>query len=210
MLFLDEISLFRNDVLDSLRAPLEEGVVRLARSGGVVTYPARFSLVAATNPCPCGYADDRRNQCRCSDRQLAAYDAKLSGPLLDRIDMQVALTPLTRSELLGESRGEPSTAVRERVEKARIIQLERYGSSIKTNASVSRGELDASLHLDASAKAQLGSAIDEGTLSGRGLTRLLRVARTIADLQADPVVTSDHLGRALLLRLKITREEASQ
>jgi magnesium chelatase family protein len=202
VLFLDEISLFRHDVLESLRAPLEEGVVRLARSGGVVTYPARFALVAASNPCPCGYAGDERIACRCSLRQIAAHDSKLSGPLLDRIDMQVFVDPLGKDELLSRDPSETSESIRTRVEKARAIQTERYGSTTLTNATVEKRDLDSSLNLSADGRACLGNAIQDTLLSGRGVTRVLRVARTIADLEGAQDVTSEHIGQALGLRLQ--------
>lgn len=201
VLFLDEISLFRHEVLESLRAPLEEGVVRLARSGGVVTYPAQFSFVAATNPCPCGYAGHPKIKCGCSDTQIRAYDAKLSGPLLDRIDMQIALEPLGKKELLSGGSGEGSDAVRVRVEKARAIQTERYGSSMQTNASIPRRDLDAALALDAKARRALESHIDDSALTGRGVTRVLRVARTIADLDGRPNVAAEDIERAFTLRV---------
>jgi magnesium chelatase family protein len=202
VLFLDEVSLFRSDVLESLRAPLEEGVVRLARSGGVVTYPARFSLVAASNPCPCGFADDPRIACRCTNQQLMAHDSKLSGPLLDRIDMQILVEPLGSEELLGRDRAETSDTIRARVEKARAKQTERYGSTTLTNATVPKSLLDESLNLSHEGRARLKSAIQDSFLTGRGVTRVLRVARTIADLQDDSSVTPDAIVLALGLRLR--------
>lgn len=201
VLFLDEISLFPNDILESLRSPLEEGVVRLARSGGVVTYPASFSLVAATNPCPCGYAGDRRVTCRCSNRQIATHDSKLSGPLLDRIDMQISVDPLGKEELLSRDPAETSEAVRLRVEKARTIQTERYGSASKTNASVSKRVLDSVVELEDGARSAIGDAIERSLLTGRGVTRVLRVARTIADLESRPEVSTSDVTRALGLHL---------
>jgi len=202
VLFLDEISLFRHDVLESLRAPLEEGVVRLARSGGVVTYPARFSLIAASNPCPCGYADHPRIACRCSDRQLHAHDSKLSGPLLDRIDMQIFVEPLGQEELLGRDLSETSEDIRARVEKARALQAERYGSATTTtNATVAKRELDRTVNLSAEGRALLARSIQESGLTGRGVSRVLRVARTISDLNGTPEVGGDAVNKALGLRV---------
>jgi magnesium chelatase family protein len=201
VLFLDEISLFRHDVLESLRAPLEEGVVHLARSGGVVSYPARFSLVAASNPCPCGYLGHPRVNCRCSTNQLFAHDSKLSGPLLDRLDMQIQVEPLGKDELLGRDPTESSESIRQRVEKARGIQTERYGSTILTNASVPKQMLDGSANLSEAGRKQLGDAIQESFLTGRGVTRVIRVARTIADLEGRSEVTADAIIQALGLRL---------
>jgi magnesium chelatase family protein len=201
VLFLDEISLYRHDVLESLRAPLEEGVVRLARSGGVVTYPARFSLIAASNPCPCGYADHPRIACRCSDRQLHAHDSKLSGPLLDRIDMQIFVEPLGKEELLGRDLSETSEDIRARVEKARALQTERYGSATTTNAAVAKRELDRTVNLSAEGRVLLARSIQESGLTGRGVSRVLRVARTISDLNGAPEVGGDAVNKALGLRV---------
>lgn len=202
VLFLDEISLFRHDVLESLRAPLEEGVVRLARSGGVVTYPARFSLIAASNPCPCGYSDHPRIACRCSDRQLQVHDSKLSGPLLDRIDMQIFVEPLGKEELLSRDPSETSDDIRVRVEKARSLQTERYGSATITNATATKGQLDRTVKLSAEGRAYLGRSIQDSGLTGRGVSRVLRVARTIADLEGTPEVGEDAVNKALGLRMK--------
>jgi magnesium chelatase family protein len=137
VLFLDEISLYRRDVLESLRGPLEDGVVRIARSGGVISYPCRFSLIGAMNPCPCGFRGDESRPCDCTGPEIQRYRSRLSGPLLDRFDMQVVMTRLTKKELLGPPEGESSATVRARVERARTVQAERYGSSIVTNASAS-------------------------------------------------------------------------
>jgi magnesium chelatase family protein len=201
VLFLDEISLFRNEVLDSLRAPLEEGAVHLARSQGVVTYPANFSFVAATNPCQCGYAGHPKIACRCDPRQATAYESKLSGPLLDRIDMQIALKPLTKDQLLGTQQTEPSADIRSRVEKARLIQTARYGSARHTNACVSKRELDRGLDLNTAATDAIENYIEEMSLTGRGLTRVLRVARTIADLESRSCVDARDIASAINLRL---------
>lgn len=201
VLFLDEVSLFRTDVLESLRAPLEEGVVRLARSGGVVHYPAQFSFVAATNPCPCGYAGHTSVKCRCSDLQIRAYDSKLSGPLLDRIDIQIALDALGKKELLSGDAEESSDSIRVRVEKARAIQTERYGSSMRTNANISRRELDTVVALDHGATRAMERHIDHDVLTGRGVTRVLRLARTLADLGDRPEVHADDVEQAFSLRV---------
>lgn len=205
MLFLDEISLFRRDVLESLRAPLEEGVVRLARSGGVVSYPARFSLIAASNPCPCGYAAHPRITCRCSDHQMRTHDSKLSGPLLDRIDMQIFVEPLGNEELLGRDPSETSQEIRARVEKARGVQAERYGTTTITNATVPKRELDRTIDLAADGRAYLARSIQQSNLTGRGVSRVLRVARTIADLNDTSEVDADAVSKALGLRMEAGR-----
>jgi magnesium chelatase family protein len=206
VLFMDEISLFRRDVIESLRGPLEEGVIRLARSGGVVTYPATFTLIAATNPCPCGFKEDKQKSCSCSARQIREHDSVLSGPLLDRIDIQLVLDRVSRSQLMAVEEGESSGSVRERVEKARLMQIERYGSSMKTNANVQKRELITYLDLESPARSTLGKAIDTYFLSGRGMTRVLRVARTIADIEGSGPVRERHIERALQLRLCAAEE----
>jgi magnesium chelatase family protein len=202
------VALFRPEVLDALRGPLEEGAIKIARSGGALSFPCRLSLIAAMNPCPCGYRGDRRRPCRCSTRRIESYNARLSGPLLDRFDLRITMTRLTRKELLGEPEGDSSETVRERVRAARALQEERYGPSI-TNATATKPELDEVLHLSPEARSSLGDAIDALSLTGRGMVRVLRVARTIADLAHDDVVDEVHLAQALLFRMEDTPEGAA-
>lgn len=205
-LFLDELPLYRRDVLESLRAPLEDGVARIARSGGVISFPCRFSLIAAMNPCACGYAGEEESPCRCSELQLQTYRSRLSGPLLDRIDMQTKMLRPDSDELLGAATGDPSAVVRMRVETAREVQLERYGRVGATNASVPRRMIDACISLDAQAKRLMVDAVELSGLSGRGVDRVLRVARTIADLAGEEGVQEEHIAKALLFRLREARE----
>ncbi|MEA2497975.1 MAG: magnesium chelatase family protein [Actinomycetota bacterium] len=200
ILFLDEIALYGGYILDSLRTPLEEGMVRIARAGGVISYPCRFSLVGAMNPCPCGYQDDSIRNCTCSERQLSAYQSKLSGPLLDRFDLQSTMIRLTRRELMSEPAGETSVEVRKRVEAARAIQMERYGSSLITNASASKRMLDTAMYLTPAAKIELSTAIDGLGLSGRGVDRVVRVSRTFADLAAKESIAAEHVSQAIYMR----------
>ena len=141
VLFLDELTLYRRDVLESLRAPLEDGAVRIARSGGSISYPCRFCLIAAMNPCLCGYLGDSRRACKCSERDLQLYRARLSGPLLDRFDMQVAMLRLDNRVLLARAEGESSEEIRARVERARAVQATRYSSPLVTNASAPKNRL---------------------------------------------------------------------
>lgn len=201
VLFLDEIALFNPAVLDALRGPAEEGVIRIARSGGAVTYPCRISLVAAMNPCPCGYRGDRKRPCRCSAHRIESYNARLSGPLLDRFDLRVNMTRLTRRELLGQPEGESSETVRSRVANARLLQEERYGPGL-TNATAPRSVLDDAVQLAAGAHESLGDAIDALSLTGRGMVRVLRVARTIADLANDDAIDETHVAQALMFRME--------
>jgi magnesium chelatase family protein len=209
ILFLDELALYRRDVLETLRAPLEEGVVRIARSGGVVAYPCRFSLVAAMNPCPCGYYGDAQRECRCSELQLSVYWSKLSGPLVDRFDMQVTMARLNKGQLLRAPEGEDSAVVRRRVEAARAIQQARYGSPVVTNASKKSGQLDRSIGLSDSARRMITDAIEPLRLTGRGVDRIVRVARTIADLATKDVVDEEHVAEALSFRLSTVGAEAA-
>ena len=201
VLFLDEISLFRRDALEALRGPLEDGSVRIARSAGLVEYPCRFSLVAAMNPCPCGSLGDARVDCRCTPLQLHHYASRLSGPLMDRFDLQVAVSRVPAQDLMAVPEGESSTRIRARVAAARAIQTERFSSPLDTNSSVSRGRLGPHLHLDRSTNGFLAQAIDGVPLSGRGLDRLLRIGRTIADLEAADRVTMEHVTQALGFRM---------
>lgn len=209
VLFLDELPLFRRDVLDALRGPLEDGVVRIARSGGLVTLPARFSLVGAMNPCPCGFYGSAERVCLCSEPRFRSYRTRISGPLMDRFDIQAGVGRLGRAELLGAEDGEPSAAVRARVEGARAMQAGRYGSTLVTNASVPRAALDGHVRLSSGGRAMLGDAIDALKLTGRGLDRVRRLARTIADLEGSGEVSEAHLGDALMFRTNDTEGEAA-
>lgn len=209
VLFLDEIPLFRRDVLDGLRGPLEDGVVRIARSGGLVTFPARFSLVAAMNPCPCGFFGSPERACTCSDAQLRYYRNRISGPLMDRFDIQAPLHRLGRNELLGDPHGDSSEVIRARVKDARAMQAERYGSSLVTNANTARATLDDCVRLSEVNRRVLGDAIDALKLSGRGLDRVRRLARTIADLEGSPEVEEHHVAEALMFRNHDAEGEAA-
>lgn len=199
VLFMDELPLFRRDVLESLRGPLEDGVVRIARSGGVVTFPCRFSLVAAMNPCPCGYGSDSE-LCRCSVHVVHSYESRVSGPLLDRFDIHLKMTRLNANDLLRHSGGEPSSVIRNRVEAARELQRERYGSPSATNASVTKSVLMQRGCFRAEVFDYLRLAVDDRRLTGRGIDRVLRVARTVADLAGAPEVGEDAIGLAIGFR----------
>ena len=201
VLFMDELTLYRRDVLESLRAPLEDGCVRIARSGGVVTFPSRFSLVAAMNPCPCGYQGDPTRECRCSPEQVSRYMFRLSGPLLDRFDISLTMARPTRRELTTHEPGEPSELIRERVEMARVVQAERYKSPTLTNASAPARLVHERAELAPDARCLLSEAIDRYRLSARGVVRSLRVAKTIADLAQSAAITSDHMQAALGYRM---------
>lgn len=201
VLFLDEVTEFRRDAIESLRQPLEDGHVVVTRAQGSVTFPARFTLVAAGNPCPCGFRGDPVRHCTCRDDQFARYLAKLSGPLLDRIDLQVRVPRLTKHELLGAATGEPSAVVRQRVLAARERQLERYrGTGWTCNAHVPGPRARRLAGLTPAGERMLGKAVEVTALSGRGFDRVLKVARTIADLCGDDRVDAGHIGEALAYR----------
>lgn len=192
VLFLDELAEFPRNVLESFRQPLEEGKVSIARRGITVTYPADAQLVAATNPCPCGYLGDRLVACRCGDATLERYRRKLSGPLLDRFDLTVKVG---RPERLDGPGGEPSAVVRRRVEAARREQTLRGG----LNRGLTGTQLDG-LPMRPEAKVLLRTAVEAGVLTGRGYDRVRRVARTIADLAGVEVVEEAHVAEAMTLR----------
>jgi magnesium chelatase family protein len=197
VLFLDEMAEFNRSVLEVLRQPLEEGCVRIARALRSVSFPARFMLVGAMNPCPCGYHGDPSRPCRCSPMQIARYASRLSGPLRDRMDLTVAVAALPARELTGSEGGETSAQVRERVVAARERQFARDAT---LNARLQGRALRARTHLDADARRMFDIALTRLSLTARGHDRVLRVARTIADLEGCDAVSSDHLGEALQFR----------
>src|SRR3954451_16366448 len=195
VLFLDELTEFRRDAIEALRQPLEDGAVVVTRAGGSVTFPARFTLVAAATPCRCGFRGDPVRDCACRDDHLGRYRAKLSGPLLDRIDLRLSVPRLTRHELLGANEGESSAAVRARVVEARERQLDRYEAmGITCNAHLPGPIVRREAALTGAGERFLGGAVEQAALSGRGFDRVLRVARTIADLAGCTRVDVDHVG----------------
>ncbi|HET7295380.1 MAG TPA: ATP-binding protein, partial [Vicinamibacteria bacterium] len=196
ILFLDELPEFRRNVLEALRQPLEDRIVVVARGRGVLELPARFQLVAAMNPCPCGFLGDARRPCRCTPGQVRNYRARISGPLLDRFDLRVEVSALPFADLNGPP-GEPSQAVATRVARARGRQAERQGRS---NAELGPAAIRLHAALDADGQAFLAAAVDRLGVTGRGHDRLLRVARTIADLEGTPGVHARHLAEASQFR----------
>lgn len=209
VLFLDELPLFRREALESLRGPLEDGSVRIARSAGAVTFPCSFSLLGAMNPCQCGHLNDSLIDCRCSSVDLERYTSRLSGPLLDRFDMEIGVGRVTPDQLLGDGSSEGSSGVRSRVEAARSIQTSRYGIATRTNSNVPTRDLRRHLRMSATAAEELRHAVTYGCLSGRAFDRTLRVARTIADLEGSLKVDHHHLLSALSLRVRANLEVAA-
>src|SRR5690554_690224 len=201
VLFLDELTEFRREVLEVLRQPLEDGVVVISRALLSLVYPARFMLVCSLNPCPCGFFGDPAHPCSCTPRQLQRYRARISGPLLDRIDFQVEAPRLGHREILGSGEGETSARIRERVVKARVLQEERFaGSNIYCNAHMGSRELKKFCRLGPKTRGLLAKAVQNYGVSARGCDRLLKVARTIADLDDSEKITGTHLAEAIQYR----------
>lgn len=202
VLFLDELPEFRRHVLEVLRQPLEDGVVTLSRAAGSLSYPARCMLVAAMNPCPCGYLGDPTRQCACSDTAVARYRSRVSGPLLDRIDLHLTVPAVAWSDLAGASTGEPSARIRERVETARGVQRARFAASLGVTANAQMGSRELRRHcgLDPAGTELLRAAISRLGLSARAYHRVLKVARTIADLAGAPTIGATHLAEAVQYR----------
>src|SRR6266542_3328270 len=205
VLFMDELTEFRRDALEGLRQPLEDGRVVVARASGAVEFPARFMLVAASNPCPCGYEGDPRRSCRCLPHRVQLYRQRLSGPMLDRLDIQLTVPRLTRAELLGSGAVEGSGPVRDRVEAARERQRSRLAATPWTcNAQTPGGMARRQARLTEQAVAVLSEAVEGLALSGRGFDRAVKVARTIADLEGAERVDAVHVGEALSFRALTT------
>lgn len=203
VLFLDELPEFGRDVLEALREPLEEGRVAISRVGRATTFPARFQLVAAMNPCPCGLAGSEPGQCRCADRVPERYTARISGPLRDRIDLWVTMPRVPAASIVIGGPPEGSEAVARRIRDARARQVAR--PQRRLNGRVSGRALRAACAMDGAAERRAIELAEMERLSGRGTERLLRVARTIADLAAVPVVGSEHLEEAASYRSPASR-----
>lgn len=202
VLFLDEIVEFPRNVLEVLRQPLEDGDVVISRAQTRVKFPADFTLLAAMNPCPCGYLGDKEKPCTCNDFQISRYRAKLSGPLLDRIDIQIDVPRLKANELLNKSQeGESSEQIRERVIKARAMQAQRYkGLGIYTNSELTPKLIKQFCKLDSESETLLKSAIMRFNISGRAYDRLIKLARTIADLEQSVDIGVHHIAQAIQYR----------
>lgn len=201
VLFLDEVAEFPARVLETMREPLEEGSITISRAGSTATYPARFTLVAAQNPCPCGRAGDADAQCDCLPDAIARYRARVSGPLLDRIDMRVGVPRIPYAEIRDRAPRETSVIVRARVMQARDRMQERIGPGTRrSNSELTKREVDRFCTLDSRTEALLAKAVAGSRMSARGYHRVLRVARTVADLAAQDAIAFDHIALALLLR----------
>lgn len=201
VLFLDELPEFDRTALEALRQPLETGTVTISRASGSITYPAQIMLVCATNPCPCGYFTDTRKACHCSPYKIQKYMSKISGPLLDRIDIHLEVPSLNHSELVSTSRGQSSAEIRECVSRARNIQSERFkNSKTITNSRMSSKQVKKHCVLDSHAETLLHQAMIELGLSARGYNKILKVARTIADLDDSENIQIEHISEAIQYR----------
>lgn len=206
VLFLDELPEFQKQALETLRQPLEDGVVTISRAMAALSYPADFMLVASMNPCPCGYLTDPRKECSCSSHDVRRYTARLSGPLLDRIDLHIEVPAVPYDDLTARSRGEGSAAMAERIAAARAVQTARYArfnterARCRTNADLSGNLLETFCVLDADSRSFLGKAVTALALSARAYTRLLRIARTIADMEGEEHIAVPHLAEAVNCR----------
>ncbi|MCG1012418.1 YifB family Mg chelatase-like AAA ATPase [Tepidanaerobacter sp. GT38] len=200
VLFLDELPEFPRDVLELLRQPLEDGKVTIARANATITYPCKFMLVTAMNPCPCGYYGDPFHECSCSPHQINRYLSKISGPLMDRIDLQLQVAPVKYSDLEGPSTTDSET-IRKRVEAARLIQLERYkGQNIHCNSQLTPNLIHKYCKLDKDGKLLMKEAFHNMKLTARAYNKILKVARTIADLDNKSSIKEHHLAEALQYR----------
>jgi len=202
VLFLDELPEFHRNVLEVLRQPLEEGVVTIARAAASVTFPCQFMLVAAMNPCPCGYYGDPRHECRCSPIQMQRYRNKISGPLLDRIDIHIEVPAVRYQELASLKGGEPSAAIRQRVLTARRVQQARFKGSHKVHCNAAMRSKDVHKHclLEPAAQDQLRLVMTELNFSARAYDRIIKVSRTIADLAGADSIQSPHVAEAIQYR----------
>jgi magnesium chelatase family protein len=201
VLFLDELPEFRKNVLEVLRQPMEDGFVTISRANSTVTYPASFMLVAAMNPCPCGFLGDHKRECTCSFLQIQRYRSKISGPLMDRIDIHLEVPSVPYKDLSGLTGSESSAEILERVMRARDLQNRRFRrSKVHTNAGMNSRQIKQYCDIDAESEAILERAMDKFGLSARAHSRILKIARTIADLEGNPNIKTPHVAEAIQYR----------
>lgn len=202
VLFLDELPEFNRNVLEALRQPLEDGEINISRASGSLSYPSRFTLVCAMNPCPCGYFTHPEKQCVCTPHQIQKYRSKVSGPLLDRIDIHVEVPPIKFAEVSDKKDAEESKDIRERINKARKIQLERFKrKKYYCNSFMSNKDIGAYCKTDADGESLLKQAMTKLGLSARAYHKILKVARTIADLEGETEIKSSHIAEAIQYRV---------
>jgi magnesium chelatase family protein len=201
VLFLDELPEFDRRTLEVLRQPLEDHQVSIARATGTLAFPANFTLIAAMNPCPCGYFGDPVRECTCSPMTVTRYQKRISGPLLDRIDIHVEVPRVDYQKLTDDRLGEPSEAIRERVERAREVQRERFADTpLSSNADMGPGEVREICQLDEAGRGLVRAAMQQLQMSARAFHRILKLARTIADLAGSEEIETAHLAEAIQYR----------
>ena len=201
VLFLDELPEFKRSALEVLRQPIEDGAVTISRSAAKITLPCKFMLVASMNPCPCGYLGDQKNDCRCSIPQIQKYRSKISGPLLDRIDLHVEAPAIDLSELSSQSDSDCSATIGERVERSRMIQKERFhANKIISNAFMMKSDIDRFCKLSTGNRSLLINAMNKLNLSARAYDRILKVSRTIADMESSKDIKREHILEAIQYR----------
>jgi len=202
VLFLDELPEFNRRTLEVLRQPLEDGTVTISRALASTTYPADFILVAALNPCPCGYRNDPRRDCHCTPPQIERYMGKISGPLLDRIDIHIEVPAVQYRDLAGGPPGTSSGEMREQVVQARVVQQQRFrGTTVRRNAQMSHRQIREHCRLDAAGEQMLKNSMDDLGFSARAHDKILRVARTIADLGTSAEIAPAHMNEAINYRM---------
>ena len=201
VLFLDELPEYHRDVMEALRQPIEDGKVTISRVAGTLTYPCEITLVAAMNPCPCGFFGHPKKQCTCTQKQVSKYLSRVSGPMLDRLDIHVEVPPVDFDSLQSNGKEETSAQIRERVNKAREIQNKRYkGSGITCNARLTPAMLKKYCKMTAQAENSLKMVFDRMGMSGRAYDRILKVARTVADLDGAEIIDTEHILQAIQFR----------
>ena len=204
VLFLDEFPEFPRHVLEALRQPMEDGSIVISRAAGSVKYPSRFTLVAAANPCPCGFFGDETRNCTCSPGAITRYQKRISGPILDRIDMHISVPAIPPGKLTGKYQSESSSVIQKRIQAARDIQLKRFkGQKITSNAEMNNKQLKAFCNLDEASILLLKQAISKLNLSARAFHRVIKIARTIADLEGSVKIKSNHVAEALQYRPQV-------
>lgn len=201
VLFLDELPEFRRDILEALRQPLEDGEVSISRVKGRYKYPSRFLLVASMNPCPCGYYGYQLKQCRCTENQIRAYLNRISGPLLDRIDLHISIEPVKYEDINSQKKEETSEEIRKRVEKVKDVQLERFkNEGIMFNSQMKQRHIKKYCPMTSKAESLMESAFKSMALSTRAYGKILKVARTIADMEGVDVISESHIAEAIQYR----------
>jgi magnesium chelatase family protein len=201
VLFMDELPEFRRDTLEALRQPMEDGEVYISRVKNKIIYPARFMFVSSMNPCPCGYYGYQLKQCRCTDSQIRNYLNRISGPLLDRIDIHIQIEPVQFSDLNSSIKEESSEIIKERVGRIKQLQIERFkGEGIYCNAQMKSKHIKKFCKMDTKALSLLESVFKEMSLSTRSYNKILKIARTIADMDESRIINENHIAEAVEYR----------